>query len=815
MSSVSRLQCLSAIPKSRKSHILNPITQFHRRFAADSPTPREDHPAAAVVAAQLSSCTDLHQLNQIHGHIIRTSFLHFNPASFHWNNVIRSYTRLNRPNQALQIYSSMSRAGVLPDCYTIPIVLKSASQALAFWVGLQIHSIAVKIGLESNEYCESGFISLYSKCGEPDLALKVFDESPERKLGSWNAVIAGLCQSGRGKETIEMFIKMMKLGLQPDDVTMVSVTSACGSLGDLQLGFQLHKCVLQATTSEKSDTLMLNSLIDMYGKCGRMDLAAMVFESMGSKTNVSSYTSMIVGYATHGQSSEALQCFESMRKHPVIRPNHVTFIGVLTACVHGGKVEEGRSYFKMMTKDYSLMPRLQHYGCLVDLLGRKGLLKEAREVVESMPMEPNVVIFGCLMGACEKHGDVRMAEWVAENLQRLEPWNDGVFVVMSNVYANNGMWREVEKLRVVMKQRKMDKSIAQRAEIYQTVEHPRTSIRRLTTSYLAKFSTQKIDTCPTRETFEKNPLPPIFTNSRLFLHHSFPSSAKSLLRKVVKDKMSRISRSSRTLYVGNLPGDIRLREVEDLFYKYGPIVDIDLKVPPRPPGYAFVEFEDPRDAEDAIHGRDGYDFDGHRLRVELAHGGRRNSSPADRHGSSYSSSSSRGPSRRSDFRVVVTGLPSSASWQDLKDHMRRAGDVCFSQVYRDRGGMRGIVEYTNYDDMKYALRKLDDSEFRNTFSRAYIRVREDDDGRSPYYSRRSYSRSPDYSRRSYTPSPDYIRRSYDSRSPSRSPYARRSRSRSRSYSYSPRSRSVSPVAKYSGHPRSVSRSRSRSSSPYA
>ncbi|CAN1858997.1 Pentatricopeptide repeat-containing protein At1g77170, mitochondrial [Linum perenne] len=629
MSSVSRLQCLSAIPKSRKSHILNPITQFHRRFAADSPTPREDHPAAAVVAAQLSSCTDLHQLNQIHGHIIRTSFLHFNPASFHWNNVIRSYTRLNRPNQALQIYSSMSRAGVLPDCYTIPIVLKSASQALAFWVGLQIHSIAVKIGLESNEYCESGFISLYSKCGEPDLALKVFDESPERKLGSWNAVIAGLCQSGRGKETIEMFIKMMKLGLQPDDVTMVSVTSACGSLGDLQLGFQLHKCVLQATTSEKSDTLMLNSLIDMYGKCGRMDLAAMVFESMGSKTNVSSYTSMIVGYATHGQSSEALQCFESMRKHPVIRPNHVTFIGVLTACVHGGKVEEGRSYFKMMTKDYSLMPRLQHYGCLVDLLGRKGLLKEAREVVESMPMEPNVVIFGCLMGACEKHGDVRMAEWVAENLQRLEPWNDGVFVVMSNVYANNGMWREVEKLRVVMKQRKMDK--------------------------------------------------------------------------VVKDKMSRISRSSRTLYVGNLPGDIRLREVEDLFYKYGPIVDIDLKVPPRPPGYAFVEFEDPRDAEDAIHGRDGYDFDGHRLRVELAHGGRRNSSPADRHGSSYSSSSSRGPSRRSDFRVVVTGLPSSASWQDLKDHMRRAGDVCFSQVYRDRGGMRGIVEYTNYDDMKYAV----------------------------------------------------------------------------------------------------------------
>ncbi|PPR81625.1 hypothetical protein GOBAR_AA39084 [Gossypium barbadense] len=182
-----------------------------------------------------------------------------------------------------------------------------------------------------------------------------------------------------------------------------------------------------------------------------------------------------------------------------------------------------------------------------------------------------------------------------------------------------------------------------------------------------------------------------------------------------------MGRSSRTLYVGNLPGDTRLREVEDLFYKYGPIVDIDLKIPPRPPGYAFVEFEDPRDAEDAIRGRDGYDFDGYYLRVELAHGGRRPSSSVDRH-SSYSGSSSRGPSRRTDYRVLVTGLPSSASWQDLKDHMRKAGDVCFSQVFRDRGGMTGIVDYTNYDDMKYAIRKLDDSEFRNAFSRAYIRV---------------------------------------------------------------------------------------------
>ncbi|KAG8363855.1 hypothetical protein BUALT_Bualt19G0065800 [Buddleja alternifolia] len=258
-----------------------------------------------------------------------------------------------------------------------------------------------------------------------------------------------------------------------------------------------------------------------------------------------------------------------------------------------------------------------------------------------------------------------------------------------------------------------------------------------------------------------------------------------------------MGRSSRTIYVGNLPGDIRESEVEDLFYKYGPIVEIDLKIPPRPPGYAFVEFEDSRDAEDAIRGRDGCKFDGYRLRVELAHGGR-GSSSYDRY-SSYSSGISRGGApRRSDYRVLVTGLPSSASWQDLKDHMRRAGDVCFSEVYRDRDGTHGVVDYTNYDDMKYAIRKLDDSLFRNQFSRGYIRVEE------------------------------YDRRRSCSRSPSRSPYSRRSPSRSSGYR--DRSRSVSPRGKYyrdsyrsrsesvtssiSGSPpRAVSRSRARSRTP--
>ncbi|XP_020273183.1 serine/arginine-rich splicing factor SR34A-like isoform X3 [Asparagus officinalis] len=177
------------------------------------------------------------------------------------------------------------------------------------------------------------------------------------------------------------------------------------------------------------------------------------------------------------------------------------------------------------------------------------------------------------------------------------------------------------------------------------------------------------------------------------------------------------------IYVGNLPLDIRESEVEDLFYKYGRIVDIELKNPPRPPGYCFVEFESARDADDAVRGRDGYNFDGYRLRVELAHGGRGHSSSFGR-GSSYGSGGGRkyGISRRSEYRVVVHGLPPTASWQDLKDHMRKAGDVCFAQVFRDGDGSMGLVDYTNYEDMRYAIRKLDDTEFKNPFARSYIRV---------------------------------------------------------------------------------------------
>ncbi|KAG6420628.1 hypothetical protein SASPL_117163 [Salvia splendens] len=353
----------------------------------------------------------------------------------------RAYLRLQSPREALLVYIAMRRAGVSPDEFTLPIVLKVASRNLDVVLAGQVHGFSIKYGMKNDMYCVSGLISSYSKGGKFDMAQEVFFSSPVRKVGHWNAIIAGLSQGGRGKEALNMFVEMMKSGICPDDMTMVCVTSACGSLGDLNLALQLHKFVFQVNRLEKQDVLTMNSVIDMYGKCGRMDLAYKVFCDMEEK-NVSSWTSMIVGYAAHGHVDDALKCFSCMVEAG-ITPNHVTFVGVLTACVHGGMVQEGKYYFKMMKDGYGIEPMLPHYGCMVDLLGRAGMLDEAILMVEGMPLKPNAVIWGCLMGACENYGNVKLGEHVAKHLIELEPGNSGVYVVLSNIYAKRDRTLEV------------------------------------------------------------------------------------------------------------------------------------------------------------------------------------------------------------------------------------------------------------------------------------------------------------------------------------------------------------------------------------
>ncbi|CAN6456669.1 unnamed protein product [Victoria cruziana] len=407
--------------------------------------------------SHLQSCTRLSELNQIHCQMIRSGLVDALCSTFLCNNVLRSYVRLGAPWLAFFTFIRMNHAGVSLDNYTFPAILKATTQIFALKEGRAIHGIALRIGLEKDVFVESGLIHLYAKFGEFDDAHQVFNGSPHRKLGSWNAIISGFVQGGRSLEALTMFFELGRAGLVPDDVTIVSVIPACASLGDLDLASQIHGCAIKLCLTV-ADVLTQNALVDMYGKCGQMNLAGKVFDEM-PRRNVSSWTSMIVGLSVNGLASDALRYFEQMLIAGV-KPNHVTFVGVLTACVHAGLVDEGLKYFDNMVHGYRIVPMMQHYGCMVDLLGRAGRLQEAKEMIESMPMKPNVVIWGALLGACEKHTNVEIGEWVAKHLLELEPDSDGVYVVLSNIYASADMWADVQSIRRKMKEGSVAKTPA-------------------------------------------------------------------------------------------------------------------------------------------------------------------------------------------------------------------------------------------------------------------------------------------------------------------------------------------------------------------
>lgn len=411
-----------------------------------------------VLLKHVDSCTISWHLPQIHALIVRTT-PSSKPSPFEWNCLMRSYLRHGFSIISLRLYIEMARSGLRPDSYTLPIALKAICKLYLLQLGKQLHSISIKIGLDSNEYCESGIINFYSKIGELANARKVFDGNSQRKLGSWNAMISGFAQVGKSKEAIVLFMDLRASGLTHDDVTLVSVLSACGSLGHLNLVQQMHSFILQSDHNrDKNDRLLLmNSLLDAYSKCGRTDMAHQVFSTMADR-NVSSWTAMIMGLAMYGEVDSALQFFHIMRQS--IKPNHITFVSILSACAHSGLVKEAMDCFDMMVKDYRIEPTLAHYGCMVDLLGRAGRFSEAKAMIGSMPMEANNVILGSLLGASEKHGNVDVGIWVGRKLIELEPWNDGVYVVMSNIYANAGLWDEAEKIRECMKDLKVSKDLA-------------------------------------------------------------------------------------------------------------------------------------------------------------------------------------------------------------------------------------------------------------------------------------------------------------------------------------------------------------------
>ncbi|KDP37060.1 hypothetical protein JCGZ_06116 [Jatropha curcas] len=302
---------------------------------------------------------------------------------------------------------------------------------------------------------ETSMVSGYAKAASFKAARLVFTKMMERNVISWNALIAGYTQNGENEEALGLFRMLKREAICPTHYTFGNLLNACSNLADLQLGRQAHTHVLkhgfQFQAGEDPDVFVGNALIDMYMKCGSVEEGCRVFENMVERDYVS-WNAMIVGYAQNGYGMEALELFRKMLGSGE-KPDHVTMIGALCACSHAGLVKEGRHYFSLMTEEYDLVPSKDHYTCMVDLLGRAGCLDEAKNFIETMPMPPDAVVWGSLLGACKVHHNITLGEYVAEKLLEIDPTNSGPYVLLSNMYAELGRWKDVVRVRKLMRHR--------------------------------------------------------------------------------------------------------------------------------------------------------------------------------------------------------------------------------------------------------------------------------------------------------------------------------------------------------------------------
>ncbi|XP_010909083.2 pentatricopeptide repeat-containing protein At5g66520 [Elaeis guineensis] len=443
----------------------------------------------AATLALLQSCATLRDLHQVHAQMIKTqhdrsSFLagklvafcsHRNlmdyalsvfahtlsPGLFARNSIIHGYLQASSPHLALLFFAS--RPALPPNSHTFPLLFKACAQLHNLLLGKALHGHLLKIGFHSDLHAHTALLYLYASCGQVISARKLFAVSPHGDcIACWNAIISGLVKGGRSKEALELFYELLGMEcrhretpLEADEITIVSALAACTDLGALDSAKWIHEYALK--NEVRVNVCVGTALVDAYAKCGSVDLARRVFDEMPER-NVMSWTVMIRGLAMFGQGREALALFSKMVSEGGA-PDDVTFVGALSACTHSRLVDEGRRIFDSMGKCFNVSPKMEHYGCMVDLLSRVGLLKEALDLIESMPMKPDAALWGSLLSACRRNpSHLELAEYVAGRLMEIEPYNDATYVLLSNIYGYHNRWEDVGRIRTWMKARGISKT---------------------------------------------------------------------------------------------------------------------------------------------------------------------------------------------------------------------------------------------------------------------------------------------------------------------------------------------------------------------
>eukprot|EP01018_Ginkgo_biloba_P025036 Gb_28343 [translate_table: standard] len=404
-----------------------------------------------------------------------------------WNAMIAGCTHHGHMEKALRLFCKMQQAGVKVNPFTYASMLTACACLAVLEQGKQVHAHIIIRGFEPQGVLGTALVDMYAKCGCLTKAFKIFHEMSQRDLVLFNAMIAGCAQQGYGEEALILFHQMQRKRMRPNQITFASALSACSSIAALQQGKQVHAHIIK--NGFELDVVLGNAFVDMYAKCGMIESAHQVFNKMFKK-NVVSWTAMIAGYGNHGNGNEAVCLFEEMQRVGT-KPNHITFLAVLSACSHAGLVDKGWQIFDSMRRDHHITPSSKHYACFVDLLGRAGHLDEAQEFIHEIQIEPDASILGALLGACRISSDMELGKRTAERLIELTPENPGNYVFLSNIYAADGRWEDVEKVRKMMKdkgvkkepgcswievQNRMhkffvgDKSHPQTEEIYETLD---------------------------------------------------------------------------------------------------------------------------------------------------------------------------------------------------------------------------------------------------------------------------------------------------------------------------------------------------------
>ncbi|KAL3536960.1 hypothetical protein ACH5RR_000326 [Cinchona calisaya] len=409
------------------------------------------------------------------------------PDIVSWTSLLNLYLKNQQPTKSLFLFSHLLTSSSLkPDAHSILAALSASARAKNLSAGKAVHAMVYRFLSDPETIVNNALIDMYSRggrthlakrvfdnmecrdvatwtsllngfivCSDIDAARQVFDDMPKRNVISWTAMIVGYVRGKNPIEALELFRRMRDDSRDnPTTITMVAVLSGCADIGALDFGRSIHGYV-NKLAGFTMDVAVNNGLIDMYAKTGNLDSAENIFIKMVNK-DLFSWTSMISGLAFHGKGSHALDLFDQMVASGM-NPNEITFLSVLSACSHAGLVGEGQSLFKRLRNSPSFEPTLEHYGCMIDLLGRAGFLEEAVGLIEDMPLKPDAVIWRSLMSACLGHNNLVLAEMAGKKILELEPDDDGVCVLLWNLYRSKRMWKDASRMGKMMRDQRIKK----------------------------------------------------------------------------------------------------------------------------------------------------------------------------------------------------------------------------------------------------------------------------------------------------------------------------------------------------------------------